>query len=612
MADEQEKVTTTEEQKETVKLHKDSKPKTSRKPKAKRKRKTTATSKSTKKESVESHKTTKKKDEEYVTAIPLDKLLAALLIVSVLLNAYLFFQIDANPTEAIKPTITQPGNQPTQGGANVADSKKVNLEFYVMSHCPYGTQVLDAIAPVLAKVGNYVNFKVDYIASINPDGGFNSLHGQTEVDENIRELCVMKYYPENYKYMGYIVCRDKTIQSTDWQSCATQSGMDVAKIKACSEGEEGSKLHVDSIGRSTKAQASGSPTIFLNSQKYSGGRRDADFLKAICNALSEKPAACSEIPEDAKIDIIVLTDKRCAACDTTPLEERLKGVFTSATIKKYDYSTPEGKKLYEETKVGVLPAILFDEKVSSSSGYSDVQSYLVPAGKYQSLRIGASFNPTKEVCDNKIDDTANGKIDCDDPDCENTLVCRQEIPKKLDVFVMSQCPYGTQALDAMKEVLANMKDADFSVHYIAGYDEATGQFNSLHGQGEVDENIRELCAIKYYPENHKYMDYIWCRNKDIRSTTWEGCAQEAGMDAAKIKQCAEGDEGKNLLKEDLKIAQELGIGASPTWMANNKYQFSGIAADAIRQSLCRYNQGLAGCENVLSTDTGAVPPSGAC
>ncbi|MFH1054989.1 MAG: DsbA family protein [Candidatus Altiarchaeota archaeon] len=551
--------------------------------------------------------------------LSLDKVLAVLLIVSLLFNFYLFYQNSTlgKQVDELKGTILGSGG-PKAGGVDVnlvgetAKGAKAKLEFYVMSQCPYGVQVLDGIAPVLKKMGGYVDFRVNFIANDKGDGTFSSLHGQGEVDEDIRELCTMKYYPTNYKYMDYISCRNKAITSPDWEPCARDNGMDSAKIKACAEGAEGKQLLKDSIAASTKAGARGSPTMFLNGQGYNGGRKDTDFTTALCNALSEKPAACSSIPAPVKLDVIILNDARCKECSTTALESSLKNVFSGAVIKRVDYGSAEGKKLYKDSSLKYLPAVLFDDKVKTDSGYSNVQRYLTPAGKYLSLTVGSDFDPTAEICDNGVDDTGDGKVDCADATCKDTSVCRPEMPKKLDVFVMSQCPYGVQALNSMKDVISNFKDLQFSVHYIAGYNEQTGAFTSLHGQGEVDENIHELCAMKYYPTNYKYMDYIWCRNKNIKGTAWESCATDNGMDAAKIKACSEGAEGKQLLRDDLKIAEQLKIGGSPTWLANNRYQFSGIAADAIKSGYCKYNTGLPGCENTLSTNSGGVPASGDC
>jgi hypothetical protein len=274
-----------------------------------------------------------------------------------------------------------------------------------------------------------------------------------------------------------------------------------------------------------------------------------------------------------------------------------------------DYSTD--KKFYDDNGLTLLPALLFEKSIEQADGYANIQRYLVAKGDYLELRVGSSFDPSKEICDNKIDDTNNGKVDCDDADCSGDMLCREEMKKKLDVYVMSQCPYGVKGLDAMKEVLTNFKgNIDFDIHYIAS-DNGDGTFTSLHGQGEVDENIRELCAIDLYPNDYKYMDYIWCRNKDIKSTAWESCATDNGMDAAKIKACADGGKGKELLRTSIKETDAVGISASPTWLANNKVQFSGIDSQTVKTNYCSANTGLAGCDKTLTGNTGSVP-AGSC
>ncbi len=297
-------------------------------------------------------------------------------------------------------------------------------------------------------------------------------------------------------------------------------------------------------------------------------------------------------------DAIILNDERCTDCDTTTLVENLKAVFPNLNIEEIDYSTKQGEKLYKDNELDFLPAVLFTTDIEKEAGYSQIERFMEPKGEYLLLLIGADFDPEEEICDNNIDDNGNKKIDCKDPYCAEKLVCRKEIPNKLDLFVMSQCPYGTMALDAMEEVLKNLGDIEFEVHYIAN-ENPDGTFNSLHGQPEVDENIRELCAKKYYGVDYKYMDYIWCRNPDIMNPEWKNCAFKSEISHDKIEACSTGDEGKELLSKDIKLAQTLGIGASPTWLANNRYTFSGINAEIVRQNMCNYNSGMAGCDTIL-------------
>ncbi len=281
------------------------------------------------------------------------------------------------------------------------------------------------------------------------------------------------------------------------------------------------------------------------------------------------------------------------------VKNRLMSLFPAAEVKILDYSSDEGKKLYTDLGLKLLPAVLFGKEVEKAQGYARIKRGLKPMGDYLTLGSGAKFDPTKEICDNGQDDTNNGKVDCADSDCANTLLCSKEIPGKLDVYVMSQCPYGVKALDAMKEVLDNFgSDINFDVHFIAT---AKGDgFESMHKQAEVDEDIRELCAINHYRKDHKYMKYILCRNKDIRSTDWQSCTGSNGINTKVMEKCVNGEEGKSLLRKDIQFAQALGFGGSPTWVANNKFKFSGIDAETIRRNLCQHNKGLKNCDKKLS------------
>src|SRR5690242_2388536 len=54
------------------------------------------------------------------------------------------------------------------------------LEMYVTSQCPYGVQVMNAVAPVKEQLGKDLNLKIGYIGN-GSAGSFQSLHGPAEV-----------------------------------------------------------------------------------------------------------------------------------------------------------------------------------------------------------------------------------------------------------------------------------------------------------------------------------------------------------------------------------------------------------------------------------------------
>ncbi|MBN2880799.1 thioredoxin domain-containing protein [Candidatus Woesearchaeota archaeon] len=525
---------------------------------------------------------------------------------------------------------------------------KAEVQFYIMSKCPYGVQVVDAIAPAIKELEQYVDFKVDYIATENADGSFNSLHGQTEVEGNILELCAIKYEPT--KYLDLFTCMNEQYTNipTNFDACAQKTGIDTEKVKECASSDEGKALLSASAEKAAQAQAMGSPTIYIDGQLYQSGRATTDFERAICSVIGDVPE-CEGIPvcsadydcteqadkigscvnpnekdayceykDPVKLEAIILTDSLCADCtdSANELAGILKeGYFKGLSTRVVDYDNG-GKELMEKLGITTLPTFVFDLKIEETQAWklagAQFQSAFQKSGNYYFIipaAMAASYNPKVEICDNNKDDRdQDGLIDCEDDECSSQLICREKTEKELQVFVMSQCPYGIRGLNAMKQVLDNFgNDIKFDVHYIAS-ENADGSFNSLHGQGEVEENIRQLC-VKEKLGFDTFMDYIWCRNADIAGD-WKSCVE--GLDQATIESCSTGTEGKKLLSEDLKVAQSLNIGASPTWLVNNIKTFSGIDSETIKTNYCAANPNLSGCSNTLSTDTQGAPAGGSC
>ena len=172
---------------------------------------------------------------------------------------------------------------------------------------------------------------------------------------------------------------------------------------------------------------------------------------------------------------------------------------------------------------------------------------------------------------------------------------------------MSDCPYGKEAIKALKEVITNFGSSlAYEVHYKAS--ETSSGFQSLHGAHEADEDIVQLCTKKYSQE--QWFNYIYCRStKGVKGIDWKNCAKETGTDVEKIQACFDGAEGKELLRQDIKIADSLNVQGSPTWLANNRYTFGGISAEPVKAEFCKYNKDTKGCGNELSTSTAV---SGSC
>ena len=544
--------------------------------------------------------------------------------------------------------------------------EKVTVDLYAMSQCPYGVQAMDTMDTVFASMGEVIDYNINYIVNEDADGNLTSLHGEPEVKGNIVQLCAKKYAEENY--LRIISCMNESYSDIpdNWESCAnsaslTKEVIDIEGIKTCYEGEEGEELLRENMKKANDLQVAASPTFYINGEKYQSARDEVSIKRFLCSEIDYEYKACFDIPtcvvdsdcnaepnkigkcvtEDGEasceyydaetIDLVILNDERCEECAfADDVVASLSQIFKGLNIEKVDYNTEEGKKIFEESSLEFLPAFLFSKNVENGEGYENVQNFLYEKGIYLELAVGSDFNPALEICDNSIDDTGNALVDCKDPDCSSALVCRQEIAKKLDLFTMSDCPYGTQAVDSLKEITDNFKNdnIDLNINYIGDSyteeefnnlnDSAKGMceqrsngkyYCSLHGGYEVEEDIRSLCVNNYYPD--KFLEYVWCRNdQGIKDGDYTKCFTER-MNVATIDNCVSSAEGIYLFEQNTQIAKDLNIGASPTWLVNNKYQESGIAPDAIKQSFCKYNLNIESCENEL-TASSVVPNDASC
>lgn len=153
-------------------------------------------------------------------------------------------------------------------------------------------------------------------------------------------------------------------------------------------------------------------------------------------------------------------------------------------------------------------------------------------------------------------------------------------PGVMEIFVMSQCPYGVMAENAVIEAKKNGNfpmDKTVKLRYIVNYDPVHG-FSSLHGSAEWEEDVRQLLIAKYYPA--KLWQYLSIRNKDYRSSRWDKAMKEAGINPNKIMKKFD-TEGLELLKAEAEYGNQYGISASPTFLWEGKVQLDFGAAAQI-------------------------------
>jgi hypothetical protein len=359
-------------------------------------------------------------------------------------------------------------------------------------------------------------------------------------------------------------------------------------VKACVQGTEGKRLLEQSFAHSSELGIKGSPTLMIGGETYAGTRRVESIEHAVCKEFAgPAPEHCGSLAVPPTVNVTILSDARCRACDTKRLQGTLHERVASPALVVLDYGDPAGRALFEAVRPAKLPAVVFDRSLEADKDAFDTfggssrlvgDKYVVSAG---------DWNP---MC---MDDGG-----CKAAECADVLMCQPEVSKKLDLYMMGRCPYAAKAVVALKDVLADFdkknNSLDLSIHFI-GRTEKDGSFWSMHGSDEVADDLRDVCAIQHYPQNRRYLDYMACRAADLKAD-WKTCTGgKTGIDADVLRKCAEGTEGKTLLTKSFEQTNRVGISASPTWVSKGKYDFSGIERDMIKTRICEHET-LAACK----------------
>lgn len=142
---------------------------------------------------------------------------------------------------------------------------------------------------------------------------------------------------------------------------------------------------------------------------------------------------------------------------------------------------------------------------------------------------------------------------------------KKAIPNQLDLYVMSQCPYGVMAenkIIAAQKAGLIPENINIKVRYIVSPGRTADTFASLHGTAEWEEDVRQAIVQLKYPK--KFWKYVEEFNKDFRTTRWDVVAEKAGLNPNIFRKYW--NVGVKQLKEDMKLANEFGVRGSPSFI----------------------------------------------
>jgi glutaredoxin len=199
--------------------------------------------------------------------------------------------------DEVKNQTNNNSEQATPVNVEVPKTNKPNVELFVMSHCPYGTQIEKGILPVIKTLGDKIDFELKFVDY--------AMHGEIELQEQLAQYCIQK--EQSNKFIPYLECfllqgntnaclaeveinqnqLDTCIEETDSEYKITENFENNIDFKGS---YPGFTIHKD---ENTKYGVAGSPALIINETQVQSARDPQSLLNIICSAFNDEPEECS-------------------------------------------------------------------------------------------------------------------------------------------------------------------------------------------------------------------------------------------------------------------------------------------------------------------------------
>ena len=430
-------------------------------------------------------------------------------------------------------------------------SSPVRIELFLEAMDGQGWQEFFLIDAVRKRVGG-PELKVYPMVVKNAAGKFEARRGEAELAESMRLAVLAGAYPE--KLLTYLNARSLSPLADGWRDAAVFCGLDPAELAKKAEAE-GQAALVTAYNRAQKAGVKGS-ALLINGKIYSGPQRLLPLLEAVNAVLPARQRAV--LPKSYTDRIKIPPPQLLVVLSSSPFSQKndaLLGVFE----KYFEGIKPEFFDYASAARAAKIPSLVF------------TPAYAIEASTAAKERLDSEIKAG-------IFKETDGWLVYYDRQHTGIYPDRALRQNTLELFVMSYCPFGTQAENALLDAKnKNLLPAGLKleIHYIGDAEKKENgsyDFRSLHGTPEWQENLRQLVIARDFPD--KFYAYLMERNKNITAASWEDSAAKAGIDSKKVAAAFAG--GEKLLADDFALANALSISTSPSLLWEGRVFMVGL------------------------------------
>ena len=198
-------------------------------------------------------------------------------------------------------------------------------------------------------------------------------------------------------------------------------------------------------------------------------------------------------------------------------------------------------------------------EVIVSVGENQGPVYLTKDGKFRIQPLGAL----------SIEDTPTPQSN---PDTNTQTIVKADVPV-VELFVMTHCPYGTQAEKGLIPAIEHFgSEIDATIRFVHYF---------MHDPEET-ETPRQVCIREEQPD--KWIDYLTCFLEDGDA---DRCDAEVGIDSTALETCISSGKADDYYAEDSALSEQYGVKGSPTLVVNGQVLSSGRSPAGFLDTICQ-------------------------
>lgn len=267
------------------------------------------------------------------------------------------------------------------------------------------------------------------------------------------------------------------------------------------------------------------------------------------------------------VNVQVVTDSNCEACDPTEPLKWLKRVMPTLLAKKVETDSSEGKNLISQLKIKNIPAFVFDENVTKTDVYAQAQAIFSKEGNNYLMDTNqVGIKPGKFLETPTVSD-------------DNAQVGPKDAKVKVVLFSDFQCPYCKTFDDTYKKVIKEYGDRVLFVYKHVPLD--------FHKQA-MNAAMAAECAQeqgKFWPMSDKLYTSQADWGNTEGTTRFKTYAVQLGLNAVTFNQCLDSSKYKDKIAADQAEAQNFGISGTPSFFVNDQFFGGLVTYDQLKQTL---------------------------